>query len=489
MAVQETIDAHDERRFDHGAWLTLAVAVVLLFGMLLTTLLGFQYPTDGWTNSQQESGAYRVDDNVAREPSPLQQGDLILAINGQPLSPDRLPPLPPNLHTGQELRYTIQRDDQTMDVAVRLVRRSPFDLLAFAAGYISADLSTTVVPYISLAIAAVVFALRPGSTAARYLLIIFAFYSSSVFSFADYHLYRWSYPLLLGLIYELAAAGWAWIFFPSWALFALASPVRKWPLRRFPRLLPALLYGVPFVLSVLLATLKMITGSLQWDTIAPVLVWMPALLIAVLAVFGSLIHNFITLRDSTARAQLRWLAFGLGIGWGVPIVGILLIAATGAVFEGTILLWSTALFPLAVAIAITRYRLFDIDIIIRRTLVYSVLTFTLGLVYLGCILVSRTFIAPLTGTSELAIVVSTLAIAALFMPLRRRIQNFIDRRFYRRKYDAAKVLAAFGATAREETDLARLTAELVRVVDETIQPEFLGLWLRDPQEGSTTEAA
>jgi hypothetical protein len=132
-----------------------------------------------------------------------------------------------------------------------------------------------------------------------------------------------------------------------------------------------------------------------------------------------------------------------------------------------------------------RYRLFDIEIIIRRTLVYSVLTLTLGLVYLGCIVLSRTLVAPLIGGSEvaivastLAIVASTLAIAALFNPLRRRIQNVIDRRFYRRKYDAAKVLAAFGATARDETDLEQLTAEMLRVVDETVQPEFVGLWLK-----------
>jgi hypothetical protein len=142
-----------------------------------------------------------------------------------------------------------------------------------------------------------------------------------------------------------------------------------------------------------------------------------------------------------------------------------------------------------IAIAILRHHIFDIDIIIRRTLVYSTLTLTLGLVYVGCILLSRTLVAPLTGGSELAIVISILAIAALFMPLRRRIQNFIDRRFYRRKYDAAKVLAAFGATVRDETDLEQLTAEMLRMVDETMQPEFVGLWLHDPQARSETEAA
>jgi hypothetical protein len=143
----------------------------------------------------------------------------------------------------------------------------------------------------------------------------------------------------------------------------------------------------------------------------------------------------------------------------------------------------------AAGIAILRYRLWDIDIIIQRTLVYSLLTLTLGLVYLGCILMSRTLVAPYVGGSELGIVASTLAIAALFNPLRRRIQNLIDKRFYRRKYDAAKVLAAFGATARDETDLERLNAEMLRVVDETMRPEFVGLWLREPATHSSLDSA
>jgi hypothetical protein len=151
--------------------------------------------------------------------------------------------------------------------------------------------------------------------------------------------------------------------------------------------------------------------------------------------------------------------------------------------EGPDWIWSglALCLPFCLGIAITRYRLFDIEIIIRRTLVYSILTLTLGLVYIGCIVLSRALIAPLVGGSELAIVASTLAIATLFNPLRRRIQTLIDKRFYRRKYDAGKVLAAFGATARDETDLERLTVAMLHVVDETVQPEFVGLWLREPR--------
>jgi hypothetical protein len=226
-----------------------------------------------------------------------------------------------------------------------------------------------------------------------------------------------------------------------------------------------------------------------------------AILGAWLAAIVAQVHRYRRVSGPLERQQTKWIMFSVAVIF-VSLIGVWVVVP--ALFPalsqpGTTKLLSNLvgaavyllvylLIPLSIGIAILRYRLWDIDIIINRTLVYSLLSFTLGLVYVGCILISRTFVAPLTGGSELTIVASTLAIAALFTPLRRRIQNVIDKRFYRRKYDAAKVLAAFGATARDETNLDALTAELVRVVGETIQPEFIGLWLRDPQARSTTEA-
>jgi uncharacterized membrane protein YhdT len=137
--------------------------------------------------------------------------------------------------------------------------------------------------------------------------------------------------------------------------------------------------------------------------------------------------------------------------------------------------------PVAIGIAILRYRLYDIDLIINRTLVYGVLTVTLALVYFGGVATVEASFRALTGQEEqpqLAIVISTLAIAALFTPLRRRLQAFIDRRFYRSKYDAAKTLETFSAKLREETDLDALNVELVEAVRETIQPAHISLWLR-----------
>jgi hypothetical protein len=135
----------------------------------------------------------------------------------------------------------------------------------------------------------------------------------------------------------------------------------------------------------------------------------------------------------------------------------------------------------AVGIAILRYRLYEIDIVINRTLVYGTLTTMLAAVYFGSVAATQAIFRPFTGQQEqpqLAIVVSTLVIAALFNPLRRRIQSFIDRRFYRRKYDAAKTLEAFSAKLRHETDLDALSDDLIGVVRETMQPAHVSLWLR-----------
>jgi hypothetical protein len=138
-----------------------------------------------------------------------------------------------------------------------------------------------------------------------------------------------------------------------------------------------------------------------------------------------------------------------------------------------------------VGIAILRYRLYDIDIIINRTIVYGTLSVSLALVYLGGVISLQGLLRALTGGgSQLAIVASTLAIAALFNPLRRRIQNFIDHLFYRRKYDAAKTLEAFSARLREETDIDALNSELLSTVRETMQPEHVSLWLRGSEEST-----
>jgi hypothetical protein len=175
------------------------------------------------------------------------------------------------------------------------------------------------------------------------------------------------------------------------------------------------------------------------------------------------------------------------------VVGTSLVASAIAIWSVTvtILIINLALLglPLFTGIAIVRYRLYDIDIIINRTLVYGTLTATVVAVYFGGVATLQALFRALTGQeqqSQLAIVISTLVIAALFNPLRRRIQAFIDRRFYRKKYNAAKTLEGFSLKLRDETDLKALSDDLVGVVRETMQPAHVSLWLR-PETASKGE--
>ena len=145
--------------------------------------------------------------------------------------------------------------------------------------------------------------------------------------------------------------------------------------------------------------------------------------------------------------------------------------------------WVLIGLPVAIGMAVLRYRLYDIDRIINRTLVYGALTMTLVLVYLGGVVLLQQGFISLTGqTSQLAVVASTLAIAALFGPLRGRIQSFIDQRFYRGKYGAARTLEAFSGRLRDETDLNTLSEDLVSVVREPVQPAHASLWLRSTRK-------
>jgi hypothetical protein len=210
--------------------------------------------------------------------------------------------------------------------------------------------------------------------------------------------------------------------------------------------------------------------------------------LCILASAASLVLRFVR-SGGEEREQIKWLAFaasilGLGIfSYGIP-ASILPDDAGGAeplwqnLLEDAVTL-SFAGIPVAVGIAILRYRLYDIDLLINRALVYGSLTATLALVYVGGVVGLQSAFRALTGQeSTLAVVASTLAIAALFGPLRRRVQGFVDRRFYRKKYDATKTLAAFNARLRDQTDLEALSDDLVGVVREAMQPEHVSFWLR-----------
>jgi hypothetical protein len=186
------------------------------------------------------------------------------------------------------------------------------------------------------------------------------------------------------------------------------------------------------------------------------------------------------------RQQLKWFIYAgvlilLGVDAGPSLLLQSVLTSDTMLYVNGVV--GAIVFPClaaAVALAILRYRLYDIDLIIRRTLVYGVLTALLALAYWGLVVVLQQVLQPLTQGSELAIVGSTLAVAALFQPLRQRVQLTVDRRFYRQRYDAAHTLAAFSARLREEIDLDALGDELVDVIGRTMQPTSFSLWLKNP---------
>ena len=212
----------------------------------------------------------------------------------------------------------------------------------------------------------------------------------------------------------------------------------------------------------------------------------PLMLLAGLAAVVSLFVRFRRARGAE-RQQIKWFASAAALTLVFTFVFEQATNAEGGLLPSILATLSVLLvpsIPVATGIAILRYRLYDIDLIINRTLVYGALTASLVLVYLGSVVGLQYVFRALTGgSSQLVVVASTLVIAALFSPLRRRIQGVVDRRFYRRKYDAAKTLGAFSARLRDETDLEALSGELVNVVRETVQPERASLWLRPPDRG------
>jgi hypothetical protein len=187
------------------------------------------------------------------------------------------------------------------------------------------------------------------------------------------------------------------------------------------------------------------------------------------------------------RQQSKWVFFGTvaalaGYGAFQALDLLLQSAPLASLLGNTALFVLSLLIPISIAVAVLRHRRYDIDILINRTLVYGSLTAMLVSLYFGGIVVLQRVFVALTGQqSTLAVVASTLLIAALFTPLRRRIQGFIDRRFYRRKYDARKTLEAFSTKLKNETDLVALNNDLVSVVRETMQPAHVSLWLRSDQ--------
>ena len=333
----------------------------------------------------------------------------------------------------------------------------------------------TLAAAVALGMGLLVVALRPadrmGLLASGFLLTMSPFMLSG-------NIDVWRFPAWLGLPAVLLPV-YASLFMVGLVLFIFLFPDGR---LAFPwvRWLAAPLV-VAFVLYVLRAPLGI---SDQWISEAGWGILVAALLTSWLGGLAAQAYRYRRLA-SAARQQIKWVLLGLSAPVTLMIVlfvGQSLIddPAWWQFVASPLQIISLALIPITIGISMLRYHLWDVDVVIRRTLIYGALTGTLLAAYLiGVLLLQSLFRVLTRQDSSLAIVISTLAIAALFVPLRRRIQNDIDRRFYRRKYDAQKTLEAFALIARDETDLERLTGELARVVQETLQPEGVSVWLRD----------
>lgn len=256
---------------------------------------------------------------------------------------------------------------------------------------------------------------------------------------------------------------WRWVVWAvtgATVLFGTAFAI-------FPGRIPVFEIGVPFENPV---------GLVGADWLLNGLLAVGGVLLAV-SMLGAVLGLIWRLQQASGveRQQLKWFAYAGAVAMPLdPLSGLFHIESVGTAVASVLL-------PIAAGIAILRYRLFDIDILIRRTVTYALVTGVLLTIFFGSIVVLQHLFASITGQSqnELVTVVSTLAIAALFVPLRNRVQRIIDRRFYRHKYDAQAVLENFAATARDETDTGKLTEHLLNVVEQTMHPQSSSVWLAE----------
>jgi hypothetical protein len=287
--------------------------------------------------------------------------------------------------------------------------------------------------------------------------------------------------------------GWAWLWYIFPVLFIplffptgrLLSTRWRWVVGLGLGLCALFLFFASF-------SQEFVPGNVNWPTPAPNPIgflsldsfpyqfWFPGLLVFIVLSVVSLIVRY-RRAGAVEREQMRWLLFAAALFAGVYLIGLFTNSLGGPINEFVVALrnQSMTLLPIAIAVAILRYRLYDIDLIIRKTVQYGVLSALLALAYFGSVVLLQAVVGQATDAqSPLVIVVSTLLIAALFAPLRKRVQTAVDRRFYRQKYDAQQVLAQFAVVARDETDMDKLTAELTRVVQETMRPESMVVWFK-----------
>lgn len=294
-----------------------------------------------------------------------------------------------------------------------------------------------------------------------------------------FHDALWHWPVTFLRILSFNLALMMFFLFPDWRF------VPVWT--RWLALAAALYSGLWFFIPELIPPIAVLAEA---TTLQALILYLPWIFLVMIGVAGQ-IYRYQNVSDSSQRQQTKWVVLGFTlfvvIGWVILLpfgLSSSIRQAEGGnilyiLLAGPLLLLAVGLIPLTTALAILRYRLWDISLVVRKTITYGLLTVFLLAVYLIMVVVFEGLLRLITGQdSPLIIVISTLIIAALFNPARRWMQMLINRYFYRRKYDASQALATFAVAARDEVDLDRLAAELMQVVEETMQPASAGLWLR-----------
>jgi PDZ domain len=475
------LPCHWLRLFVGAAGVTYLVAVGI--GWVVTAVHGDYGLRDA---SQATDGQMIVElaaDGAASRAG-LRPGDVILDVDGMPASDADAywqavlkTPRRAGEHASLVVRRALPSVNEAYGDAPRETDLSLDSGLANPAS-VHRALSYSLVGLLLLATVSGVALARPAEAAARILLMTgvcaaFALVTAVIGSLAeDLWIARGHYALAAMTV---AGALHLSLVFPAvHPLFGLKLLGRPIIARRGT--LVALNYAVVVLLSVALA------GPTAGQWLYPLLtLWMGA-------ACGLMLASYQHASTSLARAQLRWIFWGLTVCAGSFVLGSVVPSVTHwaiVPLPDWAAVGSFALFPGAIGVAILRYRLFDIDVIINRTLVYGSLTAVLAGLFAGLSILSQRLVLAVTGQeSQAAVVLAALAVTALFQPLRVRVQTLVDRRFYRRKYDAGRTLEQFASQLRDEVELDHLTDRLVAVVQDTMQPAHVSLWLRSPVGGT-----